>query len=324
MLRCLRSAVLVTVCGLSFASPTVAQEYPTQPITWIVPYAAGGGSDVIARLVSAALAKDLKTEIIIDNRPGAGTAIGAQAVAQAQPNGYTVGTADSGTLAFNPYLYSKLSYDPTKDFTYVGGLARVPLVLVTRPGLQVSSPSELIELARSRPGEITFGSAGAGSPHHIAMEMFEQQTGIDMNHIPYKGAAPAVLDLLGDRVDAMMIDMPVGLAHIRDGKIKALGVAMPERLPTIPDVPTLSELGIKDFVAFAWQGVVAPPGLPDDRLKKLDEALQRSLADATVQSRFADLGIEAMPMSAGEFQQLTESESQRWGKIIQEAEIRLD
>lgn len=324
MSRHLRAAVLALVVGASFGVPALAQDYPQQAITWVVPYAAGGGSDVIARLVSSAMAKDLNTDIIIDNRPGAGTAIGAQAVAQAAPNGYTIGTADSGTLAFNPYLYNKLAYDPAQDFTYVGGLARVPLLLVARPGFEFNSVQDLIEKARARPGEISYASAGAGSPHHIAMEMFEQQTGIDMNHIAYKGAAPATLDLLGDRVDLMMIDIPVGLAHIREGKIKPVGVAMPQRLQSLPDVPTLSELGIDDFVAFAWQGVVAPKGLDEARLQRLDAALQRSLSDPTVQGRFADLGILAMPMSSTEFKQLTETESQRWGKIIQEAGIRLD
>lgn len=324
MSRHLRAAVLAMVFGAAVGAPALAQDYPSQAITWVVPYAAGGGSDVIARLVSSALAKDLNADIIIDNRPGAGTAIGAQAVAQAAPNGYTVGTADSGTLAFNPYLYTKLTYDPAQDFSFVGGLARVPLVLVTRPGFEFTSVQDLIDKARAQPGEISYASAGAGSPHHIAMEMFEQQTGVEMNHIAYKGAAPAVLDLLGDRVDLMMVDIPVGLAHIREGKIKPVGVTMPQRLQSLPDVPTLAELGIDDFVAFAWQGVVAPKGLDEARLQKLDEALQRSLADPSVQSRFADLGILAMPMSSAEFQQLSASESERWGKIIQDANIRLD
>lgn len=319
-----RSLIAAAALGLSLGTSAMAQNFPSQPVTWIVPYAAGGGSDVIARLVASALTQELKTDIIVENRPGAGTAIGAQAVARAQPDGYTVGTADSGTLAFNPYLYSKLSYDPKTSFTYVGGLARIPLVLVTRPGLGVSSVDELIALAKSKPGELSYASAGAGSPHHIAMEMFEQQTGVDMNHIPYKGAAPAVLDILGDRVDVMMLDMVGGVAHIKDGKIKALGVAMPERLQSVPDVPTLDEKGVDDFVAFAWQGVVAPKDLPAERLQALDQALQRSLGHPAVLARFAELGVEAMPMTSAEFRQLMETESARWGKTIQDAGIKLD
>lgn len=312
------------VMALAPAVSSQAAEFPSQPITWVVPYAAGGGSDIVARSMGEALSGILGANIVVDNKPGAGTAIGAVAVARANADGYTIGTADSGTLAFNPSLYTKLSYDVKTSFSYVGGLASMPLVLVTRPGLEVNSVQELLDLARKNPGSLNYASAGAGSPHHVAMEMFLQKTGTRMTHVPYKGAAPAVLDVLGDRVDVMLLDMPGGIAHMKAGKVKLLAAAMPARLQALPDVPTMAEAGVDDFVAYAWQGVIAPAGTPQPVLDRLGSALRSALESEKIQARFTELGVQPMPMSAAEFKAHVDTEGQRWSTIINTAGIKLD
>jgi tripartite-type tricarboxylate transporter receptor subunit TctC len=317
-----RSAALLV--AVAACAPALAQDFPTQAIRWIVPYSAGGGSDVTARVVAEAMRKDLGQNVLIENKPGAGTIIGTQALATSAADGYTISTADSGTLAYNPSLYSKLPYNIDKSFTYVGGLARMPLVLVTRHDLPVSSLKELLALAKKEPGKLTYASAGTGSPHHVAMEMFLQETGLKMVHIPYKGAAPAVQDLLSGQVDVMMLDMPGGISHMKAGKVKLMAVAMPERVAQLPKVPTMAEAGLPGFVAFAWQGVVAPAGTPAPVVKKLSDALTHALADAGVRKRLDELGVEPMPMSGADFAKYAKSESARWSKVIKAANIKLD
>lgn len=319
----LRAALLVA--GAALAAPAAAQQaYPAQPIRWIVPYPAGGGSDVTARTVSAGMRTPLGQPIVIDNRPGAGTIIGAEAVTTAKPDGYTVGTADSGTLAFNPSLYAKLPYDPLKSFAYVGGIARMPLVLVVNPSVPVASLKEFVAYAEKRPDTLTYASAGAGSPHHVAMELLQQQLKVRLTHVPYKGAAPAVQDLLAGQVDAMLLDLPGGMAHMKAGKLKLLAVAMPQRVAMLPDVPTMTEAGAPGFVAFAWQGLVAPAGTPQPVVERLNRELVRALADPEVREKLANLGVEPMPTTPGEFADYVRAEVSRWAPVIRAAGIRLD
>jgi tripartite-type tricarboxylate transporter receptor subunit TctC len=310
--------------GLSLAAPAAAQDFPSQLIKWIVPYSAGGGSDVTARVVSNTMKDSLGQNIIIENKPGGGTIVGMQSLLTAKADGYTVATADSGTLAYNPSLYASLPYDIDKSFSYVGGLARMPLVLVTRQDLEVGSLADLLALARKQPGKLTYASAGAGSPHHVAMEMFQQETGTKLIHIPYKGAAPAVQDLLSGQVDLMMLDMPGGIAHMKGGKLRLLAVAMPERVQQLPDVPTMAEAGLAGFVAFAWQGLVAPAGTPPEALRRLDADLRKALESPAVRDKLTELGTVPMPMSGEEFGRYARSERDRWAKVIKAAGIKLD
>jgi tripartite-type tricarboxylate transporter receptor subunit TctC len=247
-----------------------------------------------------------------------------QAVTAAAADGATVATADSGTLAFNPSLYSKLPYKIDSSFTYVGGLGRMPLVLVTRSNLGVKNVAELLELSKAKPGKLTYASAGPGSPHHIAMELFQQQTGVKFVHVPYKGAAPAVMDMVSGQVDLMMLDIPGGLGHMKANKVNSLGVALPKRATQLPDVPTLHEVGITNFVAFAWQGMVAPKGTPPARIAKLDNALRKVLTSPQVQHKLDEIGVDPMPMSAKEFTDYTMAEQQRWSKVITTAGVKLD
>ncbi|CAM3376286.1 ABC transporter substrate-binding protein [Bordetella sputigena] len=317
------AALAAALAAATVVTPAYAQNWPTQPIRWIVPYPAGGGSDVVARNVAGALEKSLGQTIVVENRPGAATIIGATAIAQAVPNGDTVGTADSGTLAYNPSLYAKLSYDPDK-FTYIGGLAKLPLLLAVNTNSPYKTVADVLAAAKATPGKLTVASAGSGSPHHLALELFKQRTGVDMLHVPYKGAAPAITDLLGGQVDLMFIDLAAGLPNVKAGKLRVLAAATPQRLPVLPDVPTMAEQGVADFTAYAWQGVVGPAGLPDAVVKKFSADLQKTLAQPDVAAKLQDMGVIPMPMPPAEFKAYAEQERAMWAGVIKKANIRLE
>jgi len=315
---------LLALAALSLAATAAsAQSWPTQPVRWIVPYPAGGGTDVVARTVASGLEKTLGQTIVVENRPGASTIIGATAVAQAEPNGYVVGTADSGTLAFNPSLYAKLSYDPAK-FTYIGGIAKFPLLLAVNVNSPYKTVQDVLEAAKKEPGKLTSASAGSGSPHHLALELFKQRTGVNVLHVPYKGAAPAIQDLLGGQVDMMFIDLGSGLPNVKAGKLRVLAAATPERLSILPDVPTMAEQGVSDFTAYAWQGLVGPAGLPADVVKKLSTQLDATLKTPEVAQKMLDMGVIPMPMSAQEFKTYAEKERAGWAGVIKKADIHLE
>lgn len=309
--------------ALSLSAAAAAQDWPAQPVRWIVPYPAGGGSDVLARTVASGLEKPLGQTIVIENRPGAATIIGATAVAQAAPDGYMVGTADSGTLAFNPSLYAKLSYDPEK-FTYIGGLARFPLLVAVRAESPLQSLEDLVAAARKDPGKLSAASAGAGSPHHLALELFKQRAEVDVLHVPYKGAAPAIQDLLGGQVDFMFIDLGAGLPNVKAGKLRVLASATPERLAALPEAPTMAEKGYKDFTAYAWQGLVGPAGMPQAVVDKLAADLQATLKSPEVAEKIAAMGIETMPMAPQAFKDYAAQEREAWSRVIEKAGIRLE
>jgi tripartite-type tricarboxylate transporter receptor subunit TctC len=244
-------------------------------------------------------------------------------VAQADPNGYVIGTADSGTLAYNPSLYAKLSYDPEK-FTYIGGLAKLPLLLAVNVNSPYKTVADVIDAARREPGKLTAASAGSGSPHHLALELFKQRAGVNLLHVPYKGAAPAITDLLGGQVDVMFIDLAAGLPNVKAGKLRVLASATPERLQVLPDVPTMAEQGVADFTAYAWQGLVGPAGLPDAVVKKLSADLQKALATPEVAGKLQDMGVIPMPMTAVDFKAYSEQEKKMWAGVIGKAGIKLE
>lgn len=313
---------LAAVSALSLAGLAQAADWPEHPVQWVVPYPAGGGSDVIARVVASSMEKILGQTVIVENKPGAGTIIGASFIQGAKSDGYVVGTADSGTLAFNPWLYSTLQYDPDK-FTYIGGLARFPLMLAVNDDSPYKTVQDLIDAARRDPGKLTSSSAGAGSPHHLALEMFIQRAGVDITHVPYKGAAPAIQDLLGGQVSASFVDSAAGLSNIKAGKLRVLAVATPQRLALLPNVPTMEEAGVKNFTAYAWQGLVGPSGIPDDIVNKLNADLQRTLTSDDVASKITGMGVEPMPMSAADFKAYAVQQRAEWGKVINTANIKL-
>lgn len=315
---------LLALAALSLAATAAtAQSWPTQPIRWIVPYPAGGGADVVARTVASGIEKPLGQTIVVENRPGAATIIGATAISQAEPSGYVIGTADSGTLAYNPTLYAKLAYDPSK-FTYIGGIAKFPLLLAVNVNSPYKTVDDVIQAAKKEPGKLTAASAGAGSPHHLALELFKQRTGANLLHVPYKGAAPAIQDLLGGQVDVMFIDLAAGLPNVKAGKLRVLAAATPERVAVLPDTPTMAEQGVSDFTAYAWQGLVAPGGLPEPVVKKLSAELDAALKSPAVSQKMLDMGVIPMPLSAQEFKAYADKERTAWAEVIKKANIKLE
>jgi len=298
--------------------------YPGQPIKWVVPYAPGGTTDVMARNLASRMGQDLGQVVIVENKPGASTIIGASLIARAQPDGYVVGTADSGTLAFNPAMFASLSYDPVKDFSYIGGLGKMPLVLAVTPNFPAKNVQELLALVKKSPGAISFATPGAGSPQHIALELFKQRTGTDLMHVPYKGSAPALQDLMAGQVQTMFTDLPPSLSMIKSGKVRVLAVATPQRLALLPDVPTMAEAGVPGFEAYAWQGLIGPAKLPDSVVTKLNTDLVAALKHPEMRAKLEELGIQPMPMTPAEFTNFVRSEQKLWSGVIKAANIRLD
>ncbi|MGH8672998.1 MAG: Bug family tripartite tricarboxylate transporter substrate binding protein [Burkholderiales bacterium] len=311
--------------GLVLAAPALcAQGYPTKPIRLVVPYPPGGGTDFFARTVSAKLSENLGQPIVVENRPGAATIIGAEAVAKSAPDGYTILLGDTATFAVNPSLYKKLPYDPLKSFAPISLTGRFALLLVVHPSIQANSVSELIALAKAKPGALSYASPGPGSPHHLAMELFIQRTGISLVHVPYKGAAPAIQDLLGGQIPTMILDFAAGAPQIKAGKIRALAVASPRRLAAMPDLATLAESGLAGYEAWAWQGLVAPANTPREIIAKLGSEYARVINDASVRQKIVDAGIDPLQSSPQELADYIASEQAKWAKVVKDRNITVE
>jgi tripartite-type tricarboxylate transporter receptor subunit TctC len=321
--NCVRRAAL-TLAGLMVAIAAVAQPYPNKPIRLVVPYPPGGGTDFFARTLGAKLADVLGQQVIIENKPGAATIVGAEGVAKAAPDGYTVLLGDTGTFAVNPTLYKKLSYDPIKDFEPVTMTGRFALLLVTNPSVPAKDVQELIALAKGKPGSLNYGSPGPGSPHHLAMEMFRQRAGVEVVHVPYKGAAPAVQDLIGGQIPMMFLDLAAGGPLIKSGKVKALAVAAPKRIAPLPDLPTIAESGIDGFEAWAWQGLVVPAKTPADGVAKLNDAYRKAIADPAVRQKIVEAGIDPLEGTPQQLVDYIASEKVKWAKVIADGNIKVE
>ncbi|HZF82624.1 MAG TPA: tripartite tricarboxylate transporter substrate binding protein [Burkholderiaceae bacterium] len=298
--------------------------YPEQLIRWVVPYPAGGGTDVIARSLAEAMRQTLGQQIVIDNRPGASTNIGADLVAKAKPDGYTIMSADNAVLAFNEHLFGKLPFNPERDFSYVGAIGKFPLALVVHPDFPAKDFKEFLAYVKANPGKVNYASPGNGSPHHLAMELFKNRTGTFITHIPYRGAAPAMADVMGGQVPCMFLDLASGLPIMQGKKVRVLAIGSGARNKLLPDVPTLAEVGVRDAEVFAFQGVLGPAGLPANVVSRLNGDLNKAMSTPAVLKRFADFGMEAMPGTPQQFQQLARAESKRWGPVIKAAGIKLD
>jgi tripartite-type tricarboxylate transporter receptor subunit TctC len=314
----------IGLAAIALAGAAVAQTYPAQPLRWVVPYAAGGGTDVIARTVANEMQQALGQAIAVDNRAGANTIVGADFIAKSRADGYTIGSADNATLALNPALYEKLPYNAGKDFTVIGGIARFPYVLLVGPKVTVKTVGELIALARSKPGSVSYGSPGMGGPNHVAMEQLQQRLGIQLNHIAYKGAAPGLQDLIAGQIDCMLVDTGSSLPHVRGGKLRALAVSYDRRLTPLPDVPTFAEAGLGEFSAFSWQFLIAPAGTPQPIVAQLSQHLNKALGSESVLNRMRDLGVEPSPMDSKAAAEFVRAEAQRWNGVIRSAGIKLD
>ena len=299
--------------------------YPAKPIRLIVPFTPGGSTDILARAIGQELTRAWGQSVIIENVPGAGGSIGADKVAKASPDGYTLLMGHIGTLAVNPSLYPKLPYDPVKDFAPVAWVARVPNVLVVHPSVKANTAKELLALAKSQPGRLNYGSGGNGSAANLATEYLKMQTGISLLHIPYRGTAPAVTDLLGGQIQVLFTGAPAVIGQIKNGQLRALAVSSPKRLDALPDLPTMAEVtGIKDFEADQWYGVVAPAGTPRDIVTRLNAQINQSLGSADIRARLSSEGAIATPSTPETYGQLIVREIARWKPVIQSGRVKAD
>ncbi len=310
---------------LAFAATAVsAQNYPTRPIEWVVAYPAGGGSDVVARSLTETMGAVLGQPIVINNKPGAATNIGADYVAHAKPDGYTLLTGDTATLAANPTLYTKLSYSAEKDLTPIGLLARFPMILVVNPAIPVKNLTEFMDWAKTQKAGVSYATPGAGSPHHLATELFRNKTGLNLVHVPYRGAAPAVQDVAGGQLPFMFVDTTSGVGFINAGRLRAIGIASAKRVKNFENIPTLDEQGLKGFEAFAWQGLVAPAGTPPEIIARLNKTLVDALNTTSVKARFQVLGLEATPGTPAQMASYAKAEREKWAQVIRASGIKLE
>ncbi len=314
-LRATALMAAVTLIPLTAA----AQDYPSRPITLIVPYAAGGGNDVMARVAAEKMSKTLGQQIVIENRGGAGGSIATRQIAKAAPDGYTLGLGGTGTLAINPTLYANVGYDPRKDFAPVGLIATSALVIVVHPSLPARTVQELIALARKEPGKLTFASAGAGSGIHLAAEYFATLAGIKLTHVPYKGSAPALTDLIGGHVSMYFSSLPPAVGLMKDGKVRALAVTGAKRSPLFPELPTVSESGLPGFEAVLHYGIVAPAGTPKPVVDKLSTALRDAVMSADLKEKLAKDGAEPLPSTPEEYAADIDYEETKWSAIVKKS-----
>jgi tripartite-type tricarboxylate transporter receptor subunit TctC len=320
--RTLCSAVTATLC-LGAASVTAAPNYPERPITIVVPYSPGGGVDIVTRLVTKSMSEQLGQPFVVDNRPGAGTNIGMSYVAHAKPDGYTLYTA-SNTLTTNKALYSKLNFDPTTDFSAIGKIGEASLVLVVNAASQFKTLKDLIDYGRQNPEGLTFGTAGMGSSGHMASELLLRAGKFKALHIPYKGGAPAITDLLGGRISFMTINPLEALPHIEANKLRPLAVLSETPSPLLPGVKTASELGLNGMDATVWWGIVSPTGTANSVTNKLNDALNKALNSDEVRAHLAKLGASAHPGTPKEFQLFLTKETATLTDVIKQANIRAD
>jgi tripartite-type tricarboxylate transporter receptor subunit TctC len=320
----LRATRRAFVLGLAAASTfAAAQSWPTKPIEWVVPYPAGGGTDIVARTLGQAMGELLGQPVVVNNKPGAATNIGADYTAKAKPDGYTLMSADTATLAANPFLYSKLPYNVEKDFAPVGLTVRFPLILVVNPSVPAKNLNEFMEWAKKQNAP-SYGTPGSGSPHHLATALFAEQAKLQLTHVPYRGAAPAIQDVVGGQVPFMFVDTASGNQFITGGKLRPIGVASAKRVAGFDSIPTLAEQGLKSFEAYAWQGLVMPAGTPADIVQKVNGALLKAMATPAVKTRLDTLGLEAIPSTPAAMAQYAAAERAKWGPVIKANNIKVD
>ena len=310
--------ILAVIIALVSSAAALAQSFPNKPIRLIVPFPPGGPTDIVARPLAQLLGEALKQPVVIENKGGAGGSIGADLVAKSAPDGYTLFMATVGTHAINAALYRKLPYDPVKDFTPIALVASAPVAVVVNPAAQIGSVQDLIAQAKANPGKVSFGSAGAGTPGHLTGEMFAAAAGVKLQHVPYKGSAPAVTDLLGNQIPMMFDPVQSVLAHVKSGKLRALAISGKTRSPILPDVPTLDEAGVKDFETTAWWAVFSPANVPADVVAILRAELDKIVRSEAFKQKLGDLGVQpsSAPLSLPEFQK---AEILKWGKAVRDS-----
>ena len=324
-----RRSLLVTMAAASAASAlrppsaSAQSDYPSRPVRVVVPYAAGGGTDFFARLVFAEIGRQLGQQFVIENKPGAGTNIGADAVAHAEPDGYTLLLGDTATFATNRTLYAKLPFDPYKDFSPISLSGRFALVLLVNANkVKAGSVQELVAAAKAAPGQLNYATPGVGSPFHLATELLSQGAGIKLTHVPYRGAAPAVQDLVAGQVDMMFIDFATARSQL-SGPIRAIAVASPGTFPGLPSVPPVA-VDYPGFEAWAWQGIVAPAGTPPEIVARLNGAFRQAVSNPEIRDKLAGAGIDVLQSSPAEMAAYMQEEGAKWEKVIRTAGIKLE
>jgi tripartite-type tricarboxylate transporter receptor subunit TctC len=318
MMKAISRRAILIACGLALMSGGArAEDYPSHAVKIVVPFPAGGSNDIIARILAQKLSERTGQQFFVENRGGAGGNIGAEAVAKAGADGYTLLVTAPPPLTTNIALYKNLPFDPARDFAPIALLATVPIVLMVHPSLPVKNVQELVALAKARPGTLNFGSSGIGSTNHLAGELLKRMTGIDVVHVPYKGAAPAMNDLIAGHIPMMFDNMPAVLPQVQGGAVRAIAVAGATRASALPDVPTVAEQGVEGFEAFSWFGLIAPAKTPTPVLKSLQREVEAILKMPEVRKRLAELGAEPGAISGAEFGQFLADDTAKWTKIIQ-------
>ncbi len=300
----------------------LAQAWPSKTIRLIVPFPAGGGTDYLGRLVGKGLSDRLGQQVAVDNRAGASGIVGLQALVAAAPDGYTIAAASAGPLVINPHIYAKLPYDSLRDFTPIANMSNFPYLLVTHPSLPVKNVKELIALAKARPGEITYSSPGTGGGQHLATALFNSMAKVQMLHIPYKGNAPSVVAVLSGEAHLTHSSIPSILPHVRAGRVRALGVANAQRIPSLPEFPTVAEAGLPGFEAYGWVGMIGPANMPRDIVQRLNKEIVDTLKQKDIIDRMLSEGAVPTPSSPEEFTAYMKAELKKWGDVVKLANIK--
>jgi tripartite-type tricarboxylate transporter receptor subunit TctC len=317
--------VLLLLCAAAFLPPAAfAQTYPAKPIKLIVPFPAGGPADLFARVLGNGMSADLGQQVVIENRAGVGGLTGVDALAKSAPDGYTIGVNGAAALSAIPFMVAKMPFDWQKDLALLTLVVRVPEVLVVHPSVAANSLQELVAFARANPRKINYGSAGTGSITHLAVELLKTEAGIDLVHVPYRGAAPAVNDLIGGHVQMVVLDTPVLLPHIRAGAVRALAVTSATRSAALPEVPTTGEAGLKNVISDNWYGLSAPAGVPADILERLHKSATATLRSAELKKQFDSQDAVPAPMTPGEFAAFVKTEQAKWGPIVQATGAKME
>ncbi len=322
MLKKLVRAGFAALALAAFAGPAAAA-YPERPVTLVVPFAPGGSTDLIARIVAQKMSDILGQQVIVENRGGAGGSLGAGSVAKAAPDGYTILFATVATQALNPALYKKISYDPIKDFTPISLLVNVPNVLTVNPKFEAKSVQELIDMAKKDPGKYSYASSGNGSPLHLSGELFKKLAGVDLIHIPYKGSGPALVDVIAGQVPIQFDNLPSSIEHIKAGRLRALGVTTSQRVPNLPDVPAIGET-LKGYETYSWNALYGPAGTPEEVVKKLHDAGVEALKDPTVKQKLSDATAVIVGSTPQELAEFTKKELEKWTPIVKESGAQID
>ncbi|WP_224741562.1 Bug family tripartite tricarboxylate transporter substrate binding protein [Bradyrhizobium sp. 2S1] len=326
MQRRASSAFIVTLAALLAAAlPVRAADYPARPIKLVVPYAAGGPTDVLGRMVGEYLGRDLKQVVVVENKAGAQGAIGAEAVARSDPDGYTLFVTAASIFVLNPLLYKKLPYDPAKDFRLLSVITDAPMIMEVHPSVPATTIAEFVAYAKKNPGKLNFGSAGTGGTVHLAGEMFKQMAGIEMTHVPYKGAGPALTDLLSGNIQLMFDTLGTALPPVKSGMLRALGVSSTERISDLTDLPTIAESGYPDYAVSVWYGIAAPSKVPDEIADKIKASLDRALIDEAFRASLVKIGFPPLrPKSLAEIDKYVGADRARWAGVVKALNISLD